>query len=254
MQDIITNPLFYLVAIPALAIVGISKGGFGGGVAILGVPMLSLIISPVQAAAILLPLLVAMDIVGLVAYRNSYDATVLKLTIPAGILGITIGWATAVYLSEAVIRLIIGGIALAFVMKYWIGDKVEQDAPKPSRAKGFLWGTVAGFTSFISHAGGPPYQIYALPLKLPTLVFAGTTVVFFAIINALKLIPYTMLGAFDTQNLTASAVLLPFAPLSMFMGVKIAKVINQQIFYKVTYFGVFIVSIKLISDGLVTLF
>ncbi|SFU12483.1 hypothetical protein SAMN05444141_109110 [Pseudovibrio denitrificans] len=253
MQDIHINPLFYLVAIPALIIVGISKGGFGGGVAILGVPMLSLIIPPIQAAAILLPLLVAMDVVGLYAYRRTYDTTVLKLTIPAGILGVAIGWATAAYFSEAIIRLLIGGIALAFVLKYWIGDKAEKEAPKPSKAKGIFWGTVAGFTSFVSHAGGPPFQIYALPLKLPTILFAGTAVIFFAVINAVKLIPYTMLGEFDTTNLTVSAVLLPLAPISMYLGVKIAKVISPQLFYKITYFGVFIVALKLIADGLVAL-
>lgn len=236
-----------------MVIVGISKGGFGGGVGILGVPMFSLILPPVQAAAIMLPVLVAMDISGLIAYRSTYNKQVLKLVLPAGILGVLIGWASAAYFSEALIRLLIGLIALSFVLKYWFGGSMDDSAPKPGKLKGFFWSAVAGFTSFISHAGGPPYQIYTLSLRMPTIIFAGTAVIFFATINAVKLIPYAMLGEFDEQNLIVSAALLPLAPVSMLLGVKIAKVISQQLFYRLTYAGVFIVSLKLTADGLTEL-
>ena len=250
MQPLFTNPLFYCIAIPTMMIIGVSKGGFGGGAGILGVPMLSLMLPPVQAAAIMLPILVAMDISGLIAYRSTYSTQVLRLALPAGVLGVLIGWASAAYFSEAVIRLLIGMIALSFVSKYWFGKTEKSTNSELSTSKGIFWSTVAGFTSFVSHAGGPPFQIYVLPLRLPTLIFAGTSVIFFAAINAVKLIPYAMLGEFDTQNLLVSATLLPLAPISMVLGVKIAKTISPKIFYRITYAGVFLISLKLCADGL----
>lgn len=250
----IDDPLFYLAAVPAVLLVGLSKGGFGGGVALLGVPMMSLIISPVQAAGIMLPILIAMDLVGLYAYRGTFDRASLLITVPAAMAGIAIGWATAALVTAAHVRLIVGVVALVFSLDYFLGGEKSKHPARPKVVKGSFWGAVSGFTSFVSHAGGPPYQMYMLPLRLDKLVLAGTSIIQFAIVNAVKVIPYFFLGQFDTTNLTTSAILLPLAPIATLAGVRLVKIVDQAMFYRLTYLGVFIVSLKLIWDGLAALF
>jgi len=244
----IADPYFYAAAIPAVILVGMSKGGLGGGLAILGVPIMALTISPVAAAAILLPILLAMDVVGLIAYRRIFDTALLKLMIPAATLGVTIGYFTASFINEVTVRLLIGAMAVTFALAYWLRSK-DAVAAQPSASRGWFWGTLTGFTSFVSHSGGPPFQIYAVPLRLEKLLFVGTTVVLFAYVNAIKLVPYFLLGQFNTTNLSTSAVLLPLALLSTLAGVWLVKRIPQETFYALVYIFVFIVGVKLMWDG-----
>lgn len=244
----ISDPLFYYTAIPAVLLIGLSKGGFGG-IALLGVPLISLVISPVQAAGIMLPILIVMDIVALLAYRGTYDAKSLKILIPAGMLGVGIGWATAAMVSPSFVRLIVGLVAFAFALDYFIGNAKAKDPAKHNVPKGTFWGAVSGFTSFVSHAGSPPFQMYMLPLRLDKQVLAGTSIIQFSVVNAVKVIPYFFLGQFDATNLTTSAVLLPLAPIATLIGVRLVKVVDQDLFYRITYICVFLVSFKLIWDG-----
>ncbi len=204
----IRDPGFYAAAIPAMVMLGLSKGGLQN-IGLLVVPILSLTISPVQAAGITLPILVLSDVVALISYRRSYDATTLKIVLPGAMIGIAIGWLTAAWVSDLLIRLIVGGVSVLFALNYWFRDRLRQEPHGPNAVKGGFWGVVTGFTSFVSHAGGPPFQMYALPLRLPPVVFAGTGVVAFAIINAVKTVPYFFLGQFDATNLETAAVLLP---------------------------------------------
>ena len=248
----IADPLFYAAAIPAVILVGMSKGGFGGAMAMLGVPIMALTISPVAAAAILLPILVAMDGVGLIAYRRKFDPALLKLMIPAASLGVIIGYFTAAQVNDAMVRLVVGIMAVAFALDYWLRPAAGSSR-QPSTAKGWFWGTLAGFTSFVSHSGGPPFQFFAVPLRLEKLIFVGTSVVLFAYINAIKLIPYFLLGQFNAANLTTSAVLLPLAPISTLAGIWLVKRVPQETFYSVVYVLVFIVGLKLSWDGAVSL-
>ena len=251
MVPILSDPVFYLAAIPAVVLVGMSKGGFGGAMALLGVPLLALVVSPVQAAAILLPILIAMDAVSLWAWRGFVDRRLLAIMLPGALVGIAIGWLTAAIVTEAHVRLIVGLVTLLFFLR-WAFDKVlRNDRVSTHNApKGIFWGAVSGFTSFVAHAGGPPYQVYALPLKQDPKLFTGTSVIFFAIVNAVKLVPYFALGQFDTTNLTASFVLMPLAPLATLTGVWIVKRMRPQVFYPFMYMMVLIVSLKLIYDGL----
>lgn len=245
----ITDPLFYAVAVPAVILIGLAKGGFAGALAMLGVPLMSLVISPVQAAGILLPILIAMDVFALWAYRRTWHAGHLKILIPAACIGITVGWLTAEYVSEAHVRLIVGVVALLFTLDYWIGWRAAGDG-RPHTGQGVFWGAIAGFTSFVSHAGGPPLQMYLLPRRLEPVYFVGTSVIFFIVVNWLKVIPYAALGQLGTGNLATSLVLAPLAPLSIFAGVKLVKIINPETFYRIAYVAVFIISLKLIWDGL----
>jgi uncharacterized membrane protein YfcA len=246
----IADPLFYAFAVPAVIMVGLAKGGFGGPLSLLGVPLMSLTIAPVQAAGIMLPILVVMDMAGLFAYRGIYDKTSLKILLPAAIVGIAIGYFTAAFVSEAHVRLLIGLVAILFTVNAVVGARAGN-APHAQRPwLGRFWGTVSGFTSFVSHAGGPPYQIYMLPLRLDPVRFAGTSVIFFTTVNAIKLAPYAALGQFAAENLATSAVLLPLAPLATLSGAWLVKRIRPGIFYKITYAGVAIIGVKLFWDGL----
>ena len=244
----ITDPLFYAVAIPAVIMVGLAKGGFVGALAMLGVPLMALVISPVRAAGILLPLLIAMDVFALWAYRGVYHPPNLKIMIPAAIVGIFIGWLTAAYVSNGHVRLIVGITACLFTLDYWIGWR-GTEAPGPSVAKGGFWGTVAGFTSFVAHAGGPPVQMYLLPQKLEPRLFVGTCVIFFTTVNWIKVIPYAALGQLGFDNLATSAVLAPLAPLSILTGAWLVKKLDMEVFYRLAYMAIFIISLKLIWDG-----
>lgn len=244
----ITDPLFYAVAIPAIILVGLAKGGFAGPLAMMGVPLMSLVISPLQAAGILLPLLIAMDMFALWAYRGVYHLPNLIILLPAALTGIFIGWLTAAYVSDAHVRLIVGIVACLFTLDYWIGWRGAR-APGPSKFKGGFWGMIAGFTSFVSHAGGPPVQMYLLPQKLEPRLYVGTNVIFFACVNWLKVLPYVALGQLGFDNLATSAVLAPLAPVSILTGVWLVKILNAETFYRLVYAMIFVISLKLIWDG-----
>jgi uncharacterized membrane protein YfcA len=250
----LTDPLFYATAVPAVILVGLSKGGLGGAMALLGVPLMALVIPPVQAAAILLPILIVMDIVGLWTWRRESDPKTLAIMLPGAVLGILIGWLTAAYVTETMIRLIVGIVALIFSLDYarrrW-GEAAKGVEGRPhNRAAGTFWGTLAGFTSFVSHAGGPPYQIYALPLRQAPGIYVGTSVRFFAVVNAVKVIPYFALGQFDASNLATSAVLLPLAPVATLAGAWAVRRLKAETFYPLMYAMVFLAALKLIWDGL----
>jgi len=246
----ISDPIFYLYAVPAVILVGLSKGGFGGSISMIGVPLMALAISPVAAAGIMLPILIVMDIVGLIAWRGTFDRRVLQLILPASVAGVALGFATATMISIDGIRLLIGALCLAFAAQWFLKAR-HSDTPKaPGRLAGLFWGTLAGFTSFTTHAGGPPFQVYVMPLKLAPAVFAGTTVIFFAVTNFLKLVPYFLLGQFSAENLVASAILLPLAPLATLAGVWLVKRTDRERFYLITYALLIPVGLKLVYDGL----
>ena len=250
MHDLITDPWFYAVAVPAVLLVGLAKGGLGGAMALMGVPLMSLVMSPVQAAAILLPILVLMDAVSLWTWRGERDPVTLKLMMPGAMVGLALGWLTAAMVSASAVRLIVGMVAIAFFGR-WIWQKIsssERAAPH-SVPKAAFWGVVTGFTSFVAHAGGPPYQVYALPLKQSPALYVGTSVIFFAVLNTVKLVPYFMLGQFDTGTLAASAALAPLAPLATLAGAWIVRKMRPQLFYPFMYILALLVGLKLTWDG-----
>lgn len=247
---LISDPLFYAVVIPAILLVGISKGGFGGGVGLIGTPMVALVTTPTRAAAILLPILCAMDIVGVVAYRSSWDPINMRILVPGSVLGILLGTATFRFLDENLIRLMIGALALAFVLRYWLARTPPAEPAAPSRRRGSLWAAVSGFTSFVAHAGGPPLSVYLLPQQMDKTLFVGTTVIYFAFVNYLKLIPYSLLGQFSGENLLTSLLLSPLAPAGMWLGIWLHRRIDEQLFYQTVYVMLAVVGLKLVYDGL----
>ncbi|MDW6021918.1 sulfite exporter TauE/SafE family protein [Mesorhizobium sp. BAC0120] len=252
MTELFADPWFYAAAVPAVILVGLSKGGLGGGVGVVGVPMMALAISPVRAAAILLPILVLMDMVSLWSWRGIYDRKILRTTMPGAMAGIGIGWLMAAFVTENLIRFVVGAVSIVFVGR-WLyqqyRDRGAIEKASPNWVAAGFWGTVAGFTSFVAHAGGPPYQVYTLPLGLDPKVFTGTSVIFFAITNAVKLVPYFALGQFDTENLAASAVMMPLALISTLFGAYLVKRMRPALFYPFSYITVALVAVKLLWDG-----
>ena len=246
----ITDPLYYVIAVPMVLITGISKGGFGMGLGIMSVPAMSLVVPPLQAAGIMLPILCLMDLVGVWTYRRTWDRRLLRHMAPAALVGIAVGWALAGALDERWIRLVIGLIALAFALDFWRGRRIARAAARPSAWKGGFWSGVSGFTSFVGHAGGPPLSIYLLPLGLDKTIFVGTTVMFFAAVNYVKLVPYAWLGQLGPGNLATALVLAPLAPLGMWLGIRLHHGIAPGAFIRICYGFVFVVGLKLTWDGL----
>jgi len=247
---------FYALAVPAVLIAGISKGGFGSGLVVMAVPLMALVVPPPQAAAVMLPILVAMDLTAFWTYRKSFDRGHLKVVLPASVIGIAIGWATFGFLNAAAVRLLVGVLAVTFPLGYWLKLKPPAIPAIPAGSArlwgglwGGLWGAISGFTSFVAHAGGPPVLVYLLPQKLEKRLFVGTLVVFFMVVNGLKLIPYGQLGQFHAGNLLTSAVLLPLAPLGIWLGLWMQNRIPDRAFYGVCYVLLFSTGVKLCWDG-----
>ncbi len=245
----ISDPWFYVAAIPAMIILGLSKGGFTA-MGLLTVPILALVISPVQAAAIVLPILVLSDMVAVVSYWGIYDTRTLLIMLPGAMVGIVIGWWTAAWVTEHEIRLIVGAISVLFALNYWFRHRLSHHPHGHNIVSGSFWGAVTGFTSFVSHAGGPPFQMYTVPLRLEPRLFAGTSVIMFAVVNTVKLIPYFLLGQFDTTNLETSAVLLPISIPATVLGVWLVRRMDATLFYRAVYVLIFVVGVYLVWEGL----
>jgi hypothetical protein len=245
----IHDPWFYAAAIPAMIILGLAKGGFTSA-GLLTVPLMALVISPVQAAGISLPILVLTDIVAVISYWGVFDRGLIAIMIPGSIVGILLGWLTAAWVTEHEVRLVVGVIAVLFALNWWFRHRKRVEPRGHNRIRGTFWGVVGGFTSFVSHAGGPPFQIYALPLRLEPRVFAGSSVLLFAVTNAIKTVPYFFLGQFDAENLATAAVLLPVSIAATLVGVRLVKKVESEPFYRIIYGMFFFVGLYLVWEGI----
>jgi uncharacterized membrane protein YfcA len=239
---------FYAVAAPAVVLFGLSKSGLSG-LGALAVPIMALTIPPIQAAAITLPVIIVQDWVGVYAFRREVDLRNLAILLPGALLGVVLAFFMAARVSDDVVKLAIGIISVGFVALTLIRERLRAEAQRAKVAPGLFWGAVAGFASFVSHAGGPPFLVYAMPQRLAAPVFAGTSVVFFAAVNLMKVPPYLMLGQFTRANLTASLTLLPLAVVSTLAGVWVIRRIPAEKFYHVVLAITFLLGVKLIYDA-----
>jgi len=246
---LITDPWFYAVAIPAVLLMGLSKSGFGAGFGSLATPLLALAVPVPQAAAIMLPLLLVMDAVGVKALFLQRDRALIRLLLPAGLLGTVLGTLSFGVLSAKTVAAIVGALTLLFLAQRLLFPP-RADAKPPPRWLGFGLGIASGFTSFVAHAGAPPVSAYVLPLRLAPITFTATMATFFAVINLSKWIPYAWLGLIDWRNITTSLALVPIAPIGVWLGVRMVKHIPQQLFYQLVYGGMFLTGAKLLWDGL----
>lgn len=247
----ITDWHFYAVAVPAVLLLGLSKGGFAG-VGALSLPMLAFVISPVQAAAILLPILIVQDVVGVWAFRRTVDWRLIAWMMPGTVLGIVLAYLFAAKLSESAVLAAVGAISIVFgLYRLW----AERNGP-PQVTKGLpewlgsVFGIASGFTSQIAHAGQPPYQMWVLPRRLPRDVLVGTTALFFAAVNWIKVPAYVALGQFTRANLLTAAMLVPVAILSTLAGVWLVRRVSAERFYVAIYVLMILVGAKLLFDGM----
>jgi hypothetical protein len=252
---VITDPWFYLLAIPAVTVLGLGKGGFSG-LGMIATPMLALIMPPLQGAAILLPLLIIQDAISVWAYRKAWSAWNLKVLVPGAAIGMGMGTLFASAVSNAAIELTIGGIGLAFVLYHWLGRRLipalreAGDRPRrPPVALGVVWGAMSGFMSLLVQVGAPPFQIHILPQRLDKLTLVGTSVIFFAFLNEMKIVPYFVLGQFSMKNFMTSLVLLPLAVGANYLGIWLVHRTPTERFYQIAYILMLLISLGLLWQG-----
>ncbi len=248
-ETLIDHPTLLFLLCLASLFIGLSKGGLPA-IAMLSVPLLSLSMSPLTAAALLLPIYILSDMVGVWLYRREFSASNIRILIPAGVLGVLIGWATAAYISDAMVSLLIGMMGVSFCLYTWFFKRANSVATVASTGKGLFWGTLSGFTSFVSHAGAPPFQIYMLPQKLPKMVFAGTTTIVFTVVNLAKIIPYSNLQPYSLSTLKVSAYLLPIAAIGTVIGRQLIQRLSEKWFFLAVQIALFLISIRLIIKGI----
>ena len=246
-----TDPAFYLFAIPAVILIGLAKGGFSG-LGALGTPLMALgMADPVRAAAILLPILIAQDVVAIAAFRKSWDGPVLRAMLPGAAVGIGLGWLLAARISSEAVMAALGAISILFGAYRLVverGGRIAASSDSPSWV-GSLFGAAAGFTSQIAHAGGPPFQMWVMPRRLERDVFVGTSAIFFAIVNWIKVPAYAALGQFTVENAVAAALLMPVAILASLAGVRLVRRVSMERFYVIVYVLMIAAGTKLVLDG-----
>ncbi|NRA19512.1 MAG: sulfite exporter TauE/SafE family protein [Oceanospirillaceae bacterium] len=239
--------VFWLLAIIAVLITGISKSGFAGGIGVIAVPLMALQIGPLRAAAIMLPLLIFMDILSVKAWWGKQRNDLLRLLLPPAITGIVLGYLLYDFFDEQILMLSLGIMSVVFSLWGLLQGIKLDTAGHPWIGR--ICALVAGLTSFIAHAGGPPLNFYLLPLKLSKEDFLATAVYFFTAINLVKLLPYMVLGQINTDNLLIGAMLAPVAWLGVKLGLVIQKKINQALFMRIILSMLLIIGIKLIASG-----
>jgi uncharacterized protein len=248
--NVITEPAFYALAVPAVLLTGLSKSGFSG-IGTLSVPLLTLVVTAPQAVIIMLPLLLLADVLGLIGFRGSIDRAILKLAIPAGLVGILLGWLLFKYVNTNILKAVIGLEAIIFAVQKllegrsaWTGPGLPLNKPKAA-----FFSVLAGFASFLSHTGSPPMMQFMLPMKMDRMVMVGTLAWFFAFINFSKLLPYGQLGLIQITELTTSLLLLPCIPIGYWIGVRLIKKVSQAIFVRLISILLLLTGIKLVWDA-----
>lgn len=248
--------IFFAVAALCVVLVGVAKAGFGGGVGVLATPLMALVVPPIVAAGLLLPLLCACDLVSLWHYRSRFHSLSIRRLLPGALAGIVAGWLLLwIYRGDRAtmnraLEIAIGLIAILFVIWQLIRARLlaHLSERKPGAFQGGLLGLIAGFASMLAHAGGPPVTIYILQEHLDRRVFVGTTVVFFSILNYTKLVPYTLLGMIELTNLRVSLLLLPLVPVGVWLGLYLNRRIRQDWFMRIIYVILLVTGIQLLLD------
>jgi uncharacterized membrane protein YfcA len=238
----ITDINFYLVAIPAVLVYGIAKGGFGGALGVIAVPLMCLVVSPKTAASVLLPILCVMDQFAVYEHRKNINKQELLFMLPMAIVGITVAGVFMGNVNDYYISLFIGSLSIAFSLNYFFVKSKVKLSPTAGRFMCF----VSGIASTTIHSGGAPISMYLYPKGLPVKQMMGTLALFFCILNLIKLIPYTLLGGFSAQNLTTSLVLIPLAPIGVKIGVWMLDKIKQSTMYNLCYALLLVSGVKLV--------
>lgn len=244
------DPVFLVSAFFAVVLLGLAKGGFSG-IGMAATPLLALTMPPLQALAVMLPILMMQDMISVWWYRREWDAWNVKVMLPGAVAGTLLAWWLASVVSDNVVRVLIGAIGVLFVLNVWFGRMPPPK--KPSAAMGVICGAGAAFTSTIASAGMPPFSIHVLPQRLDKMTFVGTVTMFFAAVNMMRVVPYVGLGTLTRESLAVSAALAPFAIATNFLGFWLVERIPTGPFYRITYALMFFISSALLAQGVVGL-
>ena len=251
-MHLLANPATLALTLLAVMILGLAKGGFSG-LGALATPLVALTMPPVTAAALLLPVLIVQDVVSVWSFRRSWDGWIIAWMLPGAAVGIILAALLAASVPEAKLLLVLGLITAAFgLYRLWLerGGRVVAPSNSPGWV-GTLFGVACGFTSQIAHAGGPPFQMWVTPRRLPHQTFVGTSAITFAAINWLKVPSYVLLGSFNREILTAAALLVPLAIASTWAGVWLVRRIDTARFYAVIYVLMVALGLRLVWQALV---
>ncbi|MEW9921045.1 sulfite exporter TauE/SafE family protein [Marimonas sp. MJW-29] len=243
---------FFLVAGPAVMFAGISKAGFGSGAAFASATILALVVEPGLALGVMLPMLMLIDVSSLKPYWRKWSTPDVALLVLGGLPGIVLGALLYRVASPDLFRLLIGGVSVGFVLWRLLlasGLLTLARQRMPDWA-GVAWGVAVGFTTFISHAGGPPAAIFLLTRGLSKTQYQASTVLLFWLLNIVKFVPYAALGMFTAQTFMANLVLAPFALIGTWLGVKAHNLVSERLFFGLTYTLLMITGTKLMWDGL----
>ena len=238
--------LFFICVVPAIIIFGIAKSGLGGSIALISIPLMTVVMPLGQALAVILPILILSDFIAVYRFRKEFDLDTLKLIVPFSAIGIFVGSVTFSYFSEDLLKFIIGLMGFLFSAQYFLFKKNKKIPTKKSFAKGSICSTFAGFTSFCVHAGGTPTSIYLLPLRMKKEIYVGTRVIFFTFVNLIKFPFYISLSMITHDSLKQSMMLFPLSVIGILVGYQILKYIEENIFYNIIYILILISSSRLL--------
>lgn len=251
-MDLISDPLFMALALFGVTLLGVSKAGFFG-LGVMALPLMSLWVHPLRAAAILLPTAIAQDVLTVWVYRRAWSAWNLKLMIPSMAMGIALGWALAASLQPAHIRFAVGLIATAFVLRHWLGVFFERLTFRPNATTAVVFGTIGGFTTMLANAGGPAWQMHLLPQKLDKLTYVGTVTILFAVSNLFKIPALGTLGYLTIENMLIGLTLLPVAIATNYLGIWLLRRVSPEMFFRIAYILMFFVALELMRGSIVEL-
>jgi uncharacterized membrane protein YfcA len=250
--NLLTDPTFMAVAVIGVCLLGISKGGFLG-LGVMALPLMSLFVPPLQAAAIILPTAVAQDMLTLWTYRREWSVWNIKIMLPSMFAGMFLGWLMAKSLTAAHIRLAIGLIAASFVARHWLSTRFEHLARKPNVATGIVFGAIGGVTTMLANAGGPAWQMHLLPQNLAKLPYIGTVSILFAASNLVKIPGFATLGTLTPDNLLVGLTLVPIAILANYAGIWLVRRTSTEAFFRIAYVLMFFIAVELIRSSVTEL-
>lgn len=240
---------FYIIAACAVVITGVSKSGFGGGLGVMSVPLMSLYIAPQLAVAILMPILLVMDLIIVWQYRARWNRAIVTMLLPGAAMGLMLGAISFQWMSADVIRFAVGVLALFFVAQFIWNQRQYRSSHSPNIGSVFALGALSGFASFVAHAGGPPVKGILLRQNMEKSIFVGTNTVFFFAMNATKTIAYGAMGQFTSDSLEVSLILAPMLIIGIGVGTVLHRFVAQSVFTRLVYGFLFLAGVKLLWDS-----
>lgn len=248
-MDAFTSSIWtIIISAISVILIGVAKAGFGGGVGILITPLMSLVIPPKFAIGVLLPILITCDLYVIYRYRGKWDRHNLAILLPGAVVGIVLGILFIDRVSDVELKRALGIIAIVFVILQFLRQRVHggQKNFNPKLWHGLGTGGLAGFVSTVAHSAGVVLTMFLLLQKMQKLRFVGTMVLFFGIVNVLKLVPYFAIGLINTATLKYGLWFVPFVPVGVALGIYIHRRISESLFTKIIYGMVLIVGVQLL--------